>query len=257
MAIVRALVAMPLGLAFGSFLTVAIHRLPREESLLAPRSRCPSCGTQLRALDNVPVLSWLVLRGRCRTCGARISPVYPLMELATAALFVGAALEFDRIWEAVILAPFLGLMPALAVIDWRHKIIPNRLIYPSLIAFPALIGVAAAFGGGVDAVRAAFGFVAYGGGLLLIAFISPRGMGMGDVKLSALIGLVLGSLGLAYVAVAAAAGVLLGGLGAIGALAGGAGRRQSIPFGPFLAAGAVIATFLAPEISHAYLRLLS
>ena len=256
MTVVRVLVALPLGLVFGSFLTVAVHRLPSNESLVRPRSRCPSCGTQLRARENIPVASWVLLRGRCRSCGARISLAYPLLELATAALFVGAALAFDRVWEAVIVAPFLGLMPALAIIDWRHRIIPNRLIYPSLVIFPVLIGLAAATDGGADPLRALLGLASYGGGLLIVALLSPRGMGVGDVKLAALIGLVLGSLGLSFVAVAAAAGILLGGLGAIGALARGAARKQTIPFGPFLAAGAVAAAFLGNQISDAYLRLL-
>lgn len=256
MTVLRVLVALPFGLAFGSFLTVVIHRAPAGESLVAPRSRCPSCGTQLRNVDNVPVVSWLLLRGRCRSCGTRISPVYPLIELATAALFVAAALCFDRVWPAVVVAPFLGLMAALAVIDWRHKIIPNRVVYPSLLAFPALLVAGALASGGIDLVRAGIGFLAYGGGLLLVAIASPRGMGMGDVKLAALIGLVLGSLGLAYVGVAAGLGILLGGVGAIVALLLGAGRKQKLPFGPFLAAGAILAAFLAPRIADAYLRLL-
>lgn len=256
MTVVRVLIALPIGLVFGSFLTVAVHRLPNNESLVRPRSRCPLCGTQLRARDNIPVASWVLLRGRCRSCGARISLAYPLLELATAALFVGAALVFDRVWEAVIVAPFLGLMPAIAIIDWRHRIIPNRLIYPSLLVFPVLIGLAALTDGGVDPLRALLGLASYGGGLLIVALLSPRGMGMGDVKLAALIGLVLGSLGLSFVVVAAAAGILLGGLGAIGALARGAGRKKTIPFGPFLAAGAVAAAFLGNQISDAYLGLL-
>jgi leader peptidase (prepilin peptidase) / N-methyltransferase len=242
------------GLAFGSFLTVVTHRVPKGESPLAPRSRCPACGTQLRNIDNIPVLSWVVLRGRCRSCGARISAMYPLTELLTGGLFVGAALEFDSIWAAAMMAPFLSLMVALSIIDIRHRIIPNRLVYPSLLAFGAYILIVALAGGGLDAARAAIGMLAYGGALLVVAFISPRGMGMGDVKLAALIGLVLGSLGLRYVTVAAAAGILLGGVGAIVALIAGASRKNAIPFGPFLAAGALVAAFLAPQISSVYLR---
>ena len=253
-AVLRGLIALPFGLVFGSFFTVAIHRAPRKESLWAPRSRCPACGSQLRNVDNIPVASWILLRGRCRACGARISPVYPLTELATGALFVGAALRFERVWAAVLVAPFLGLLFALSVIDWRHKIIPNRLVYPSLVAFPVVILAGAVAGGGLDAARAGIGLLAYGGGVLLVAIISPKGMGMGDVKLAALIGLVLGSLGLSYVAVAAGMGILFGGVGAIVALVAGAGRKQAIPFGPFLAAGAMAAAFLGPQIAHAYLR---
>jgi len=242
------------GLAFGSFLTVVTHRTPKGESLVAPRSRCPSCGTQLRNLDNIPVVSWVLLRGRCRSCGARISPAYPLTELATGALFVGAALQFDSIWAAAMMGPFLGLMAALSVIDVRHRIIPNRIVYPALVALGAYILVVALAGGGLDAARAAIGMLAYGGSLLLVAIVAPAGMGMGDVKLASLIGLVLGSVGLRYVAVAAGAGILMGGVGAIAALLAGASRKQAIPFGPFLAAGALVAAFLAPQISSVYLR---
>jgi leader peptidase (prepilin peptidase) / N-methyltransferase len=250
----RIAVAFPLGLVFGSFLTVVTHRVPKGESLVAPRSRCPVCGTRLRNADNIPLVSWLLLRGRCRSCGARISPMYPLTELATAGLFVAAALTFDRVWVAVMMAPFLGLMVALAVIDIRHRIIPNRVVYPSLLAFAAYILIVGLAGGGLDVIRAATGLLAYGGVLLLVTIVSPKGMGMGDVKLAAFIGLVLGSLGLRYVTVAAGAGILLGGVGAIVALIAGASRKNAIPFGPFLAAGAVAGAFLAPQISSFYLR---
>lgn len=250
----RIAVAVPLGLAFGSFLTVVTHRVPKGESLVAPRSRCPECGTRLRNADNIPVVSWLLLRGRCRSCGARISPMYPLTEIATAGLFAAAALTFDRVWVSVMIAPFLGLMVALAIIDLRHRIIPNRVVYPSLLAFAAYIVVVGLAGGGLDVIRAGIGMLAYGGVLLLVAIVSPKGMGMGDVKLAALIGLVLGSVGLRYMTVAGGAGVLLGGVGAIVALIAGASRKHAIPFGPFLAAGALVAAFLAPQISSVYLR---
>jgi leader peptidase (prepilin peptidase) / N-methyltransferase len=162
--------------------------------------------------------------------------------------------HFDRIAAAVVMALFLGLMPGLAVIDARHRIIPNKIVYPCLVIFPVLIGAGALFGGGLDLVRAGLGLLIYGGGLLLLAFISPRGMGMGDVKLAALIGLVLGSLGLAYVGVAAGTGIFLGGLGAIVALLMGSGRKSALPFGPFLAAGAVLSAFLGSQIAQAYLN---
>lgn len=252
---VRLVVAIPFGLVFGSFSTVAIHRIPRGESVAAPRSRCPSCGSQLRNVDNVPVVSWLVLRGRCRSCGARISPVYLLTELTTAVLFAGAALAFEGVWVAAIVAPFLGLMVALSAIDVRHRIIPNRIVYPAFAIFAAAIVVADLAGAGPNAPRAALGTLAYGGGLLVVALLSPRGMGMGDVKLAGLIGLVLGSLGLRFVAVAAGAGVLLGGVAAIAALIAGASRKQALPFGPFLAAGAVVAALLGEQLASAYLRI--
>jgi leader peptidase (prepilin peptidase) / N-methyltransferase len=250
----RVVVATLFGLAYGSFMTVAVARLPNKESLVAPRSRCRSCGTELLPRDNVPVLSWLLLRGRCRSCGERISPMYPLLELTTAALVVGAVFGHDSLWVGVMVAAFVGMMPAVAVIDWRHRIIPNRLMYPALIAFPVYLLVARLFGAPVDLVDAALGLAIYGGGLLLVAVVVPAGMGMGDVKLVALIGLALGSLGLGYVGVAAGAGILFGGLGAIAAFAAGRGRKATIPFGPFLAAGAVVAAFWGPAIADAYLR---
>jgi leader peptidase (prepilin peptidase)/N-methyltransferase len=253
--LVRVLIALPIGLAVGSFMTVAIHRIPAGESLSRPRSRCPACGTQIRARDNVPVVSWLLLRGRCRACGAGISAVYPLTELATAALVVGAVVAFDPLWQAALVAALLALMPGIAVIDIRHRIIPNRLVYPSLLGFAAAIAVGDLLSDDVNAPGAVLGFLAYGGGLLVIALIAPAGMGMGDVKLAALVGLVLGSLGLRYVAVAAGLGILLGGLAAIVALAAGAGRRGTLPYGPFLAAGAALAAFVGSAIADRYLDL--
>jgi leader peptidase (prepilin peptidase)/N-methyltransferase len=254
---VRVAVALPLGLAFGSFLTVVVHRVPAGESIVRPRSRCPACEAQIRALDNVPVVSWVVLRGRCRACGVRIPAVYPLLELGTGALFVATALRHPDPWRAVLLAPFLGVLVALAVIDARTKKLPNRIVYPTLAASAVYLAGAALAGGPVDLLRAGIGFLAYGGGLLVVALVSPKGMGMGDVKLAALIGLVLGALGLRYVAVAAGLGILLGGVGAVVALLAGASRKQAVPFGPFLAAGAVLAVFVAPQAARIYLDLLT
>lgn len=255
-AVVRIVIALPLGLVFGSFLTVAIHRVPAGESIVRPRSRCPSCGSELRAADNVPVVSWVRLRGRCRSCGARISPVYPLMELATGVLFVAVAFSHAEIWTAVLLAPFLGLLAAISVIDLRHRKIPNRLVLPAVGLGVGFVVVADLAGSQLDAVRAVLGLLSYGAGLLVVALIAPRGMGMGDVKLAGLIGLALGGLGLRFVVVAAGAGIALGGVGAAVALALGAGRKSALPFGPFLAAGAAIAAFWGDAIAEAYLRLL-
>jgi len=252
----RVLVAAPAGLIFGSFLTVVVHRVPRGESLVAPRSRCPSCGRQLRAVDNVPVVSWILLGGRCHFCRAKISVVYPLLELATGAVFVGVAFRFDDPWVAVLMAPFSALLVAISVIDIRTKKIPNRIVYPALLLSAGYLVVARVADADVDLVRSVLGFLVLGGGFFLVAFVVPKGMGMGDVKLAALIGLVLGSQGLALVGVAAGAGILLGGVGAVAALVGGASRKQAIPFGPFLAGGALVAVFLGSEIASRYLDLL-
>jgi leader peptidase (prepilin peptidase)/N-methyltransferase len=256
MAWLRAIVALPFGLVFGSFLTVVVYRVPRGESLVRPRSHCPECGTQIRAVDNVPVVSWLLLRGRCHACGARISVEYPVTELATGVLFAGVAFRYHDPWAIVLLAPFCGMLLALSVIDARTKKLPNRLVYPSLLISAAYLVVARVFGADVDLVRSAIGLLTLGGGLLLVALVVPRGMGMGDVKLGALIGLVLGAQGLGPVGVASGAAVLLGGLGAIVALIRGASRKQALPFGPFLAAGAVIAVFAGHELAGRYLELM-
>jgi leader peptidase (prepilin peptidase)/N-methyltransferase len=248
-----AIVAFPFGLAIGSFMTVVTERVPAGMSVVSPRSRCPRCGVEIANRDNVPVVGWVLLRGRCRNCGERISARYPLLELSSAVLFSGAFLVYESLWVAVAVAFLLVLMPAIAAIDIEHRIIPNRLMYPALIAFPAYLAIARLFGAPVDLVRMAAGFAAYGGALFVVAIVS-RGMGMGDVKLAALIGLVLGSIGLGYVGVAAGAAIVLGGIGAIVALLLGQGRKAAIPFGPYLAAGAVVSAFWGADISAWYLR---
>lgn len=249
----RVLVALPFGLVIGSFMTVAVHRLPRGESLVAPRSRCPSCGAPIEPRDNVPVVSWLVLGGRCRRCGAPISAEYPLLELATAGLVVLAAIRHAGPWRAGIVAGLLAMMPGIALIDVRHRIIPNRLTYPALLFFPIVIVAAWLAGASVDPLAGLVGLALFGGALFVVAVISG-GMGMGDVKLAALVGLVLGSIALRYVGVAAGAAVVLGGLGGVVALAMGRGRKSAIPFGPYLAAGAVVAGLWGDAIADWYLE---
>jgi leader peptidase (prepilin peptidase)/N-methyltransferase len=253
----RVLIAVPYGLIVGSFLTVLVHRVPAGESVVAPRSRCPSCGTPITARDNVPIVSWLLLRGRCRSCGVRIPARYPVTELVTAALFAAAAIRYEDVWLLIAVSVFLGLLLALSLIDLEHKILPNRIVYPALIAFPVFLVVARLAGAPVDLVHAAIGFFAYGGVMLLVAIISPRGMGMGDVKLAALIGLVVGAIDLPSVGVAGGLAILLGGIGAVVALAMGKGRKAAVPFGPFLAAGAALALFWGPALADAYVRSVS
>lgn len=250
---VRALVALPFGVAIGSFMTVITDRVPAGESIVSPRSRCPGCGAAIANRDNIPVLSWLLLRGRCRSCGEPISATYPVIELTTALLVAGAMARFERIWIGVMVAALLALMPVLTLIDIRSRIIPNRITYPALVAFPVYVVIARLFDGGTDPLRALEGFLLYGGGLFFVALIS-RGMGFGDVKLAGLIGIVMGAIGLRYVGVAAAAAVVLGGLGGLLALALGRGRKGTIPFGPYLAAGAVVAAFFTEPIASWYLQ---
>jgi len=249
---IRAIVALPFGLVVGSFMTVAVYRLPKGESVVRPRSRCPGCGAEIGARDNIPVLSWILLRGKCRRCGERISAEYPLLELATAGLVILAAVRYPDPWHAVLVGGLLSLMPGIALIDLRHRIIPNKLTYPALIVFAVLILLAWLIGDAADPVKAVLGLLLYGGILFIVAAVS-RGMGMGDVKLAAVIGLVFGSLGLRFVGVAAAAAIVFGGLGAVGALAMGKGRKSAIPFGPYLAAGAVVAGLWGEPLASWYI----
>jgi leader peptidase (prepilin peptidase)/N-methyltransferase len=244
------------GLVFGSFLTVVIHRVPRRQGI-GGRSRCPHCGRQIRAVENIPLLSYLALRGRCRGCGERISAEYPLTEAATATLFVVAAARFEELAVALLTAPFLALMFALALIDARWRIVPNRLVYPAVPLFAAgILAVDLSGTGEVSVVRGMIALATYAGPLLAIALAVPGGMGMGDVKLAALIGLVTGSLGTAEVVVAAGVGVIAGGLGAVLAIAVfRVGRKQQMPFGPYLAAGGAVGVVAGPAISRWYLSL--
>jgi leader peptidase (prepilin peptidase)/N-methyltransferase len=244
------------GLVFGSFLTVLVYRIPRGESIVLPGSACPQCGTPISPRDNIPVVSYVALRGRCRHCGARISAQYPLTEAMTAALFVGAALALHSIWQAVLIAPFLGIVLACALIDARHRIIPNRIVYWSLAIFTAVIALFSLVGSGVSLLTGVLGLLAFGGGLLLVAIVAPHGMGMGDVKLAALMGLVLGSLGWRYVGVSVVVAVLAGGLGGIFTLLAGGSRKDAIPFGPYLASGGVLSALFAPHIVTWYTGLL-
>jgi leader peptidase (prepilin peptidase)/N-methyltransferase len=249
---IRAVVALPFGLGVGSFMTVAVSRLPKGESVVRPRSRCPACSTEIAARDNIPVLSWLLLRGRCRSCGERISAEYPLLELTTAGLVVLAAIRYPNPWRDVLVGGLLALMPGIALIDLRHRIIPNKLTYPAMLLFPPVILLAWLIGDAADPIKAIIGFLLYGGGIFVVAIVS-RGMGFGDVKLAALIGLVLGSFGLRFVGVSAGATIVLGGVGGIIALAMGRGMKSKIPYGPYLAAGAVVAGLWGDPLASWYL----
>ena len=249
---IRAVVALPFGLVVGSFMTVAVYRLPKGESVVRPRSRCPTCGAEIGARDNVPVFSWLLLRGRCRRCGERISVEYPLLELVTAGLVVLAAVRYPNPWHDILVGGLLALMPGIALIDLRHRIIPNKLTYPATLAFVPVIVLAWLIGDAADPVKAVIGFLAFGGGIFLVASVSG-GMGFGDVKLAALIGLVLGSLGLRFVGVSAGATIVLGGVGGLLALTMGRGMKSKIPYGPYLAAGAVVAGLWGDPLASWYI----
>ena len=235
------------GLLVGSFLNVVIARLPEGESLMHPGSRCPHCGHPVRPYDNVPVLSWLWLRGRCRDCGEPISARYPLVEALTGvlcALVVVSKGADEDAWLGIALV--LTLVP-ITFIDLDHRIIPNRIVGPSAVVALVILALT-----DVDALPDhLIAAVAAGGFFLLAALAYPRGMGMGDVKLAALLGLYLGSSVAPALLAAMLSGTLVG--GAIIARKGVAeGRKTAVPFGPFLALGALVGLFAGPEIVDWY-----
>ena len=243
----EALVAFFPGLALGSFLNVVAARVPLRRSIVRPASACMSCGTRLAARDNVPVLSYLWLRGRCRACGARIPLRYPAVELATALLFVGCVLRFGLTREAVVAAFVCTVLVAVSATDLEHRIIPNRIVVPA-----GLITLAAntALTPSPKWAIAAFGASGF---LFATALAYPAGMGMGDVKLAFLMGAALGS----SVAVAMFLGMLAALVPGLVLIArhGKAARKMGVPFGPFLALGSVVALFAGPWLLHAYFSL--
>jgi len=235
------------GLLAGSFFNVVIARLPAGESLAHPGSRCPHCGHPVRPYDNVPVLSWLWLRGRCRDCGEPISARYPLVEALTGvlcALVVVAKGADEDAWLGIALV--LTLVP-ITFIDLDHRIIPNRIVGPSAVVALVILALT-----DVDALPDhLIAAVAAGGFFLLAALAYPRGMGMGDVKLAALLGLYLGSSVAPALLAAMLSGTIVG--GAIIARKGVAeGRKTAVPFGPFLALGALVGLFAGPDIVDWY-----
>ncbi len=238
-----------LGAIVGSFLNVVAYRLPRHESLITPASHCPSCGTPVKPYDNVPILSWLALRGHCRSCGGAISARYPLVEALTAVLCVGAVLVHHSAAAIALSVVLILLVVPAALIDLEHRIIPNRIT--ALGAALALaIGLALDPAGEPERLIAG---AAAGGFLLLAALAYPGGMGMGDVKLAGMIGLFLGAAVAPALLTALLAGVLVGAV-VIARRGARVGRKTAVPFGPFLAAGALLAVFLGPQLVAVYVN---
>ena len=239
-----------LGLAIGSFLNVVIYRVPRGESIVSPRSACPACGAQIRERDNIPVVSWLVLRGRCRDCRASISPRYPLVEVACAALFAGTAARFGYQWDVpAFLVLFAGLL-ALSCIDVERMLLPKKIVYPLTGLVAVLLLLAAAATGNwhayVIAIVCALGwFVVF----FALNFISPRILGFGDVRLSLVLGLALGWLGVGYVLLGFFAANVIGAVIGLTLIASKRmSRSDRIPYGVFLALGCAFAVFAGPEL---------
>ena len=244
------------GLLVGSFLNVVIHRVPKRESVVRPNSHCPTCGAPIANRDNVPVLSWLLLRRRCRACKEPISARYPLVEVTTGALFVAAALRFGADWVLPAYLLFFAALLAISLIDLEHFIVPNRIVYPTLFAAVPLLAVAALVDGSWGALGTALlGALGAGTGLLVIHLISPRGMGFGDVRLAVVLGLFLGWIDLAHVALGLFLGFLLGGVGGVGLIALRLkSRKDHVPFAPFLALGALVAVLAGDPILDWYIR---
>jgi len=250
--VIAAVAAFVAGLAVGSFVTVVAHRVPRGESIVAPRSRCPSCGSQIAVFDNVPVLSWLLLRGRSRCCGEPISARYPLTELTLGALYAATVLVlWDDPTELALGLVFVTMLTAVTLTDLERRVIPNRILFVAAVAAVTI----AAVGDPGSLPERAIAALAAGGLFFLVALAYPRGMGLGDVKLAAAMGLFLGRDVAAAILVALLAGSLVG-LAMI-AGQGSAARKQAIPFGPFLALGGVVGLLLGDQLVSWYLGAIS
>ncbi|MBC7597166.1 MAG: prepilin peptidase [Kineosporiaceae bacterium] len=263
--------AAVVGALIGSFLNVVIYRVPLKRSIISPASACGACGARVRAYDNIPVISWLALRGRCRDCGSRISVRYPLVELGGAAFFAAVTLRFlpeisaastaSALGASIVgLAAFLYLAAvsiALALIDLDTHRIPNVIVLPAYIVGLLMLGLAAILGGDyASLLLAGTGCLAMGLAYLVMAVAYPGGMGFGDVKLAGVLGLFLGWLGWAPLAVGASLAFLLGGIfGVVVMLIRRGGRKTAIPFGPWMLAGAWLGIFVGAPLSTGYLSL--
>ena len=236
------------GLLLGSFTTVVAHRVPRGESIVGPRSRCPACGTQIAAYDNVPVLSWLLLRGRARCCGAQISPRYPLTELALGLLYAATVLVlWDDPEEMALGLVFVTVLLAVTLTDLERRIVPNKILIVGAVLAVAIAAAADPSSLPERAIAAA----AAGGLLFLVALAYPKGMGLGDVKLAATMGLFLGRNVASAIFVALLTGAAVG-LVMI-AVEGAAARKRAIPFAPFLALGGVVGLLAGDQLVDWYL----
>jgi leader peptidase (prepilin peptidase) / N-methyltransferase len=236
------------GLLIGSFITVVAHRVPRGESIVGPRSRCPACGVQIAAYDNLPLVSWLALRGRARCCGTRIAVRYPLTELLLGLLFAAVVLVlWDDPGEIALGLVFVATLMAVTLTDLERRIIPNKILLVAAVLGTAIVAVSDPASLPERAIAAA----AAGGLLFLAALAYPRGMGLGDVKLAAVMGLFLGRNVAPAILVALLAGSAVG-LAMI-ARHGAAARKQAIPFGPFLALGGVVGLLAGDALVDWYL----
>lgn len=248
-------VAALAGLIVGSFLNVIAHRIPAGISVVRPPSRCPGCGSGIRARDNVPVISWIVLRGKCRDCSAPISARYPLVEATTAALFAATAAVIGAAWTLPGYLWFGALTLVLSVVDIDHKRLPNRILYPgTVVGVLLLAGGAVADGVWSSMYRALTGGAVYFGLLLIVALLARGGFGMGDVKLAFVLGVFTAFRSWQSLGVAVFGAFVLGGLASVALLAvGKAGRKDAIPFGPWLVLGSWVGIAFGDSIGNWYL----
>jgi leader peptidase (prepilin peptidase)/N-methyltransferase len=246
------LMATLLGAVAGSFLNVVAYRVPRHESLVSPPSRCTTCGTSVKPYDNVPMLSWLMLRGHCRACRTPISARYPLVEAATAVLCVGVVLERHSLNGVVLGLLLVLVLVPVALIDFDYHVIPNRIIGPAAV-LAVVLGSVLDWPGEPERLIAG---AAAGGFFLLAALCYPRGMGMGDVKLAGLLGLLLGRAVAPAIFTALIVGVLVG-LVMMARASPDKRRHAGFPFGPFLAIGGLVGLYAGNAIVAAYLQHLS
>lgn len=244
-----------IGLAIGSFLNVVIWRVPRDQSIIRPASACSSCQQSLQARDNIPVISWLLLRGKCRYCAAPISPRYPLIEGGTAAAFVATTWWLGVTWLLLPLLYLAAIAIALATIDLTHHRLPDAIVLPSiLIMAGSLTLIAWESGQWASLGRAGLGGVIFFAAYLLMALIYPAGMGLGDVKLAPVLGLILGWWGWGAILIGFFAAFLVGGaISAILMVRGSHGRKSGIPFGPFMFIGTYIGLLWGNDWWHGYL----
>jgi leader peptidase (prepilin peptidase)/N-methyltransferase len=243
-----AALALAPGLALGSFLNVVAARVPRRLSIVRPASACLACKTPIEWRDNIPLVSWVFLRGRCRNCGTPISPLYPAVELATALLVAACVLEFGLSAEMLVASFFCAVLVAVTATDLTHRIIPNRIVLPAFVVIVVAQTLIEPSPQWVLGALAASGF------LFLAVLAYPAGMGMGDVKLALVMGAALGK----TVPVALMLGMFSALVPAVFLLArhGSKARKMGIPFGPFLALGSVVALFAGDQIVNWYLALL-
>jgi leader peptidase (prepilin peptidase)/N-methyltransferase len=246
-----------LGLAVGSFLNVVIYRVPRNQSIVSPRSACPLCGAPIRERDNIPVVSWLLLRGRCRDCGGVVSARYPIVELTCGILFAGTAAKFGFKWDLPAYLVFFAGLLALSCIDIELLVLPKKIVYPLLISVFALFVMAAAATGEWHDLLVA---MSCGAGWFIVFFamnlISPRVLGFGDVRLAPLLGLALGWLGVGYALLGFfAANVIGAAVGVVLILMKRMSRSDRIPYGVFLALGCVVSVFAGAQLLSPFMHL--